>query len=400
MLCFYQQLKIMTSYLCSAAALCPVDLLITHKLPARLVVDDVTNIPNEMQTLLNSLCPLLTSHHRPFQLTAYKLLFKVMTQLSRYDEGTASQEASDDDDVSRSPPCALLVMLDASSIVVDAVLGGAVVGETATVPPSSDDYSSTMAYLLGWNLLMHFFRSATAELKSEYAQYLHRRGAIDSLATNLFRLMPQSPIVPLKDGLIRETALNKLAASRNLFADEPVLDVAMSTMDTGSGSAGGATAELQHIACTVYYGAVQTFPAALRQWYSALDRRTKSTVDRYTAKHVSPLLCAQELAQVQSCGPAKLENMVVKSRPASREVVARDPVEELTMELVIVLPENLPFGDIRVESGKLMGVLQQQCSKWLLQLAKFLKFQVSTDVFYRSRSFLFMSELIAATIYF
>ena len=66
----------------------------------------------------------------------------------------------------------------------------------------------------------------------------------------------------------------------------------------------------------------------------------------------------------------------VKTRPATREVLATYCLGEVTIEMVINLPPNYPLGSISVKSEKRVGVSAQQWEKWLLQLNIFLQHQV------------------------
>ena len=70
------------------------------------------------------------------------------------------------------------------------------------------------------------------------------------------------------------------------------------------------------------------------------------------------------------------ENLSVKGRPLAREVVATFRMDEVTMELVILLPQNFPLGAIVVETARRVGVAAEQWRKWMLQLTMFLMHQV------------------------
>lgn len=54
----------------------PLKQLTDHSLSARFIADQKTNLPENLQTLLNTLCPLLLFKARPFQITVYYLLEK------------------------------------------------------------------------------------------------------------------------------------------------------------------------------------------------------------------------------------------------------------------------------------------------------------------------------------
>jgi len=82
---FYFQLLRSVS---AAVVHCPIEYLKAHQLRARLVASDVTPIPDNLQTLLNTLCPLLaTGRKRCVQIAVYRLLEKFISELSSYDGG-------------------------------------------------------------------------------------------------------------------------------------------------------------------------------------------------------------------------------------------------------------------------------------------------------------------------
>ena len=62
--------------LSAVVAECPAEHLKTNNLPARLIADQKSNLPDNMQSTLNHLCPLLLAPHRATQLAAYKMLLR------------------------------------------------------------------------------------------------------------------------------------------------------------------------------------------------------------------------------------------------------------------------------------------------------------------------------------
>lgn len=52
------------------------DQLLSHKLPAKFVAGQKTNLPDKLQTLLNTLSPLLLFQARPVQVAVYHMLYK------------------------------------------------------------------------------------------------------------------------------------------------------------------------------------------------------------------------------------------------------------------------------------------------------------------------------------
>ena len=98
---------------------------------------------------------------------------------------------------------------------------------------------------------------------------------------------------------------------------------------------------------------------------------------RFTAKYVSPRLTTDEIEQIQmSSTLSSADNLTVKVRSASREIIATYTLEEFTIELLIVLPSNYPVGVTSVECSKKLGVATNEWRKWMLQLTTFLTYQV------------------------
>ena len=64
-----------------------------------------------------------------------------------------------------------------------------------------------------------------------------------------------------------------MSASRNLLAEEPLLDVRMRDIDRDL--------ELRHLVCCVYVRALESLPALVRQWWTALDKRSSDLVCTY-----------------------------------------------------------------------------------------------------------------------
>uniref|UniRef100_A0A667XXG6 E3 ubiquitin-protein ligase listerin n=1 Tax=Myripristis murdjan TaxID=586833 RepID=A0A667XXG6_9TELE len=328
----------------------PVQQLSQNSLPARFIADQKTNLPEPLQTLLNTLCPLLLFKARPLQITAYHLLDKVMPQLPECDgEGDNSKSDDDAEEPCLSPPAPLMSILSACEELCESILAGVQVGEFAVVQPLSVEYSCILGYLLAWKLLLTFFKSSPSHLRVQYSLYLKRSRSLHNLLLHLFKMMPENPVYPGQGGETKET--------RTLFTES--LSLAW---------------ELLHLACSVYYSAVQDLPAMVRLWWNSQEKRVCTTVEKFTTKYVSPVLSAQEISSVHS-STQTFDSMTVKARSVAREVIATYSVDDIFIELVIQLPQNYPLGSITVESGRRVGVSVQQWRNWMLQLSTYLTHQ-------------------------
>ncbi|KAM9729215.1 E3 ubiquitin-protein ligase listerin [Menidia menidia] len=336
----------------------PVQQLNQNSLPPRFIADQKTNLPEPLQTLLNTLCPLLLFKARPLQITVYDLLEKVMSQLPECDgEGDNNKCDDDRDEPCLSPPASLMAILSTCEELCDNILAAVQVGEFAVVQPLSVEYSCILGYLLAWKLLLTFFKSSPSHLRAHYAQYLRRSCSLHKLLLHLFKLMPESPTCPGQGPETKEI--------KTFFSESLLLTVA---------ECNSAEWELPHLACSVYYSTVQDLPAMVRLWWNSQEKRVSAAVEKFTIKYVSPVLSAQEIASVHS-STQMFENMTVKARSAAREVIATYSVDDIFIELVIQLPQNYPLGSIAVESGRRVGVAVQQWRNWMLQLSTYLTHQ-------------------------
>ncbi|KAE8287484.1 E3 ubiquitin-protein ligase listerin [Larimichthys crocea] len=336
----------------------PVQQLKQNSLPPRFIVDQNTNLPEPLQTLLNTFCPLLLFKARPLQITIYHLLEKVMPQLPECDgEGDNNKSDDDRDEPCLSPPASLMSILSTCEELCDSILAGVQVGEFAVVQPLSVEYSCILGYLLAWKLLLTFFKSSPSHLRAHYAQYLKRSCSLNKLLLHLFKLMPESPIYLDQGTESKET--------KTFFTESLPLSVDKSQ---------SVEWELPHLACSVYYSTVQDLPAMVRLWWNSQEKRVSAAVEKFTIKYVSPVLSSQEISSVHS-STQMFDSMTVKARSAAREVIATYSVDDIFIELVIQLPQNYPLGSITVESGRRVGVAVQQWRNWMLQLSTYLTHQ-------------------------
>ncbi|XP_060942216.1 E3 ubiquitin-protein ligase listerin [Limanda limanda] len=336
----------------------PVQQLNQNSLPPQFIADQKTNLPEPLQTLLNTLCPLLLFKARPLQITVYHLLEKVMPQLPECDgEGDNNKSDDDRDEPCLSPPAALMALLFTCEELCDSILAGVQVGEFAVVQPLSVEHSCILGYLLAWKLLLTFFKSSPSHLRAHYAQYLKRSSSLNKLILHLFKLMPENPLYPGQGADTKET--------KTFFTES--LSLAVENSDSVQW-------ELPHLACSVYYSTVQDLPAMVRLCWNSQEKRVSAAVEKFTIRYVTPVLSAEEISSVHS-STQMFDSMTVKARSAAREVIATYSVDDIFIELVIQLPQNYPLGCITVESGRRVGVAVQQWRNWMLQLSTYLTHQ-------------------------
>ncbi|KAL1458990.1 hypothetical protein WDU94_011009 [Cyamophila willieti] len=175
--------------------------------------------------------------------------------------------------------------------------------------------------------------------------WLKQEGYISALMRDLLRLMPDSLVHCVQ-------CLNNVQGLFTLMPSLQVTDIWDST-------------KLYSLVCSVYYQVLRRFPALVRHWWNDVTPSESSLVEKFTAKYVSPLLCAEEL---KTASKFAQENMVIRVFPGTKEVIATYTLEEASMEITICLPSNHPLGVIRVDSSKNLFPNTQ----WIKQITKFL----------------------------
>ncbi|KAG8590866.1 hypothetical protein GDO81_006944 [Engystomops pustulosus] len=323
--------------------------LLKHKLPAKFVAGQRSNLPDGLQSLLNSLTPLLLYRERAVQVTVYQMLNKIMVDLPAFDE---DHGAEDEEEPTLSPPAALMSVLALQEDLVDALLQGIPVGEFAVIQPLKEEFCFVLGYLLTWKLILTFFKASSS-------QYLRKTKSLNKLLYNLFKLMPHTPVLPgqASDATSKDP--------KTFFTEE----LNLSVQDCAK-----LQSEIPHLACCVYHITLKDLPAMVRLWWNGCEKRIFSVVDKFTTKYVSGVLSSQEISAVQ-CSTQMFDGMTVKARPTTREVIATYSVDDICIELIIQLPQNYPLGAISVESGRRVGVAVQQWRNWMLQLNTYLTHQ-------------------------
>lgn len=335
------------------------DQLLSHKLPARLVASQKTNLPEHLQTLLNTLTPLLLFRARPVQIAAYHMLCKLMPELPQHDQDNLRSYGDEEEEPALSPPAALMSLLSSQEELLENVLGCVPVGQIVTVKPLSEDFCYVLGYLLTWKLILTFFKAASSQLRALYSMYLRKTKSLNKLLYHLFRLMPENPTYG-------ETAIEVSSKDPKTFFTE---EVQLSIRETAT-----LPYHIPHLACSVYHMTLKDLPAMVRLWWNSSEKRVFNIVDRFTSKYVSNVLSFQEISSVQT-STQLFNGMTVKARATTREVMATYTIEDIVIELIIQLPSNYPLGSITVESGKRIGVAVQQWRNWMLQLSTYLTHQ-------------------------
>ncbi|XP_045600152.1 E3 ubiquitin-protein ligase listerin isoform X2 [Procambarus clarkii] len=331
------------------------DDLANHTLPSLFnaaLAGEELKLPDSEQILLNHLTPLLLSSHPPTQFTAYSLLKTFLPRIMSQWEMNQISVREEEDTPQRPLPYSITQTIQDSSVIVESTLAEKEMGDGYVVMPHTKSFTHITGYLLAWRLALAALTYASDANQHQYSTYLRQTNLLQRLLLNLFKLMPQTPLV--NEG----TKLEQTGDDKSLLT-------IFNTQLYISPLANATSQLVAQLACKAYYECVSRIPAAVRQWFISLDRHYQPIVDGFTTLYVSPLLINQEMSAITNSS-TKFDNMTVKARPGAREVVATYSIDETSMELILRLAPNHPLTTVTVDDHRRVGVSVAQWRNWLL----------------------------------
>ncbi|XP_076824232.1 E3 ubiquitin-protein ligase listerin-like [Clavelina lepadiformis] len=211
----------------------------------------------------------------------------------------------------------------------------------------------SVCYLLVWKLLIFLTHHIPSEKRPEYMAEL-TGDSITSIQNHLLPTMLQM--------LPKNPRTNKTT----------MFDIKFDPLKENLNE----YSSVQHLACSLYKDILISTPVIVRTWYASLNKLVSATVEEYTSKFVSPVICKEELNMISQSKPPP--SMQVRSRFATREVVAVYEVVDAEFEISIQLPPNHPLTPAQVNTVKRVGVATSQWRYWMLQMTMLLQHQNGT----------------------
>ncbi|KAK3872906.1 hypothetical protein Pcinc_022045 [Petrolisthes cinctipes] len=318
------------------------------------------SLPPNQEALLNHLAPQLQSSHPAIQCATYNLISTSLPDLMQAWESIEVAVNEEEDFPQRPLPSQLFNVID--KCIEEMETSDCFDPETwhhLHLLPSSPVYTPTLGYLLTWRLVLKAVSLASDQHQHQYTAYLRHSQSLPALLDNLFCLMKQRPIVEngeRVDGCDQKAALTMFNTKLH------ITPIATPTSQ-----------QVSQLACKVYFECLRCIPAAVRHWFSSLDRQRQLFIDNFTALYVSPLLIAEEMAGINS-STIKFSNMAIRTRTHAREVVASYSIDEgsgdtsKVIELTLRLAPNHPLSMVTVENHRRVGVSLAQWRNWLLGL--------------------------------
>ncbi|KAI5061228.1 hypothetical protein GOP47_0023733 [Adiantum capillus-veneris] len=254
----------------------------------------------------------------------------------------------------------------------------AVVVETARtrILESALVSSLRVKYFLAWAIILSHLRSipVSSTVGEKLVQYIQDSALSSTLLDSIFQHIPLSSEPGFSSKRKTSTSLWQAEIER-------VGDAARRACTLRSVSA---TIEglwpieedtVSSLAAGLYGLLLQVLPACVRVWFTGLrDRSAAISVESFTTKFCSPLLLADEFAQVHNSTVAD-DSLSIKANQGLGEVIVVYKKEEAGMDMIIKMPKCYPLRAVDIECTKRLGISETRLRKWTLSMAAFLRNQ-------------------------
>ncbi|CAH2354607.1 E3 ubiquitin-protein ligase listerin [[Candida] railenensis] len=209
-----------------------------------------------------------------------------------------------------------------------------------------EDPSKVSRYLWSWSLIFNYFEDITYSIRNSYTDVLKKSSYIESLLDFIFQQ------VDVND----EKILSKLG------------DIDLTDNSTHFFSSESFITEMKLTLIHLYYLSLEHFGSECSMWYNSIrDRQLKLKIEKFTTKHISPLLTSQILNEVsKSIDKLGSELMTLKVNKTTNEIKSIYAIDDQTMEMVVKIPQLYPLSKVSVEGPLRLGVKENQWKAWLL----------------------------------
>jgi len=261
------------------------------------------------------LCNILASPVLEVQKTAYHLLQQAVKKRTEYYNIEAEVETENPIDFEL--PSELIELLKAEG----------------RVRYEDDGFTqATFTFLLSWMVLFDLFIDASLKVK---AGYIERLRILGLMSNDLFPSLLSILDVSTK-------------SAKPFSVDNWAVDEFHVSLYDGSSSF-----SLRVLAAHVYYRALITTPALVREWWmECRDQQLSTIISHFTSTSFSHVIKEKHMTQLkESMEKLADENFVVKIAKAVYEITASYTVDEQKIEITIRLPDVFPLQYINVRDS-------------------------------------------------
>ncbi|RDA96293.1 hypothetical protein CP533_1626 [Ophiocordyceps camponoti-saundersi (nom. inval.)] len=308
----------------------------------RLLCQEVEAIPVAQLPPATDLFHHVASASRNIQMTAFKLLHKKIPAEQEEQSVNVLLDKTD----ARLPDELLSLLLN---------------------PPTLEDFSdealalfpSTIRrYLLSWKLLFDELSTPSFKIRNDLTEHLKTGDFVKPLLDFLFDVLGHSAGHPLN--------LDK----------EKIGPVELCNYDVEEAELMTPEKSMHWLLAHLYYLLLLYVPGLFRTWYlECRSKQTKTVVESWTTKYISPLIVDDALDKVQawadsqeasSSGGSNDKELVVKVSKAVREVTAGYEVDESQAAIVIKVPPDYPIRGVTVSGLRRVAVSERKWQSWIM----------------------------------
>ncbi|KAF2069388.1 hypothetical protein CYY_009292 [Polysphondylium violaceum] len=203
--------------------------------------------------------------------------------------------------------------------------------------------------LMLWDILMKHYSIQDISKKSNITDYLNVGYKVSTLLSNIFTFAK-------KDGEI-------------VFKDVQEFPYPNDDINYR---------QLQPLCSFSIFSLVNYLPSLVRRWADGCSTKITQQVNHFITHYISPYIIRNEITRVNNHKEGLDSTFTVKGSTSTREVIASYEKDEMTISLVLSIPETYPLRILTVEFSKRVGVSENQWKKWLLSMTSLLLTQDGT----------------------
>lgn len=283
---------------------------------------------------------LISSPHRFSRLTAFNIMYCVLSEIVDAEKTKNPRETDNGDLLLRLPHFFDLLIKHLDGSVSDILCNMSSASEELAVKPNAglggvgldsgggnDMEPKLMAYLLTWQLTLDYLSRLSIERRSMTAEYIRSMGVFDRLLQTVLYLIPDT------------TDLSEIRSNAKTLFQRPC-DLSKQELDVD---------DTVHWSCILLCSCVRTLPALVRSSLSSYSGAVYRHVGELITSYLSPVLIADEFAVIRKTDKA-FGNMTV-CVGGSNEVRAVYNVDGVGTELLLSVPPDFPLSTCGVELG-------------------------------------------------
>lgn len=226
--------------------------------------------------------------------------------------------------------------------------------------------TSIRTYLLSWHLVYDSYSNASYKVRNDYSDLLKSEDHMGPLLAFIFDTLTH--------------AGNRRGISGFDASMIRSYDMWQAT-DSESNER-----NLNWLLINLYYLCLKYTPNLAKSWWvDCKSKQTKLAVEALTTKTFSSLVIEETLDEVTKWAEEQEitddeKELLVKVSKRTREVFASYEVDDMTMKIVIRLPESYPLEGVKVDGVNRVAVSEKKWISWMMITQGVITFSVRIDL--------------------